>query len=146
MMRSILFSARLSTEWDRLRHSGQCSEPFWAAVRWMQDVQKLCWHLSDTGLVISSKHMAHWSSSDTDALARESACMGEDETDPALSWEESARHPASSLSLSLSLLLPQTVRTRACHMNRQRHSRFCLSGVEWRCVVSSEIQISRPRV
>ena len=75
MMRSILFSARLSTEWDRLRHSGQCSEPFWAAVRWMQDVQKLCWHLSDTGLVISSKHMAHWSSSDTDALARESACM-----------------------------------------------------------------------
>ena len=103
MMRSILFSARLSTDWDRLRHSGQCSEPFWAAVRWMQDVQKLCWHLSDTGLVISSKHMAHWSSSDTDALARESACMGEDETDPALSWEESARHPVtSSISISIS--------------------------------------------
>jgi hypothetical protein len=43
----------------------------------MHNVQKLCWHLSDTGLVISSKHMAHWSSSDTDASARERACMKE---------------------------------------------------------------------
>ena len=75
MTRSILFSVRLSTEWDRLRHSGQCTEPFWAAVLWMQDVQKLCWHLSDTGLVIRSKHIAHWSSSATDVSARERACI-----------------------------------------------------------------------
>jgi len=41
----------------------------------MQDVQKLCWHLSDTGLVIRSKHIAHWSSSATDVSARERACI-----------------------------------------------------------------------